>query len=44
MKPKLQNITLTRQEWLDALKVPTPYKNKKKYKRNAKHMRKGLDT
>jgi len=43
MKPKLENITLTRQEWLDALKVPTPHKNKKKYARKSKYPRKDLE-
>jgi len=48
MKPKLQNITLkevivTLQERWAATR-PNIFRNKKKYKRNAKHMRKGLDT
>ena len=33
----LKKIVLTRQEWLDALKMPTPVKNKKKYTRKEKH-------
>ena len=37
MNTKLQIVELTRQEWLDALRVPTPHRNKKKYKRKAKH-------
>ena len=31
---KLQKIKLTQHEWYDALKVPTPHRNKKKYYRN----------
>jgi|TARA_R100000081_G_C4813013_1_gene172628 hypothetical protein len=36
MKPKLQNVTLTRDEWLNALRVPSPYKSKKTYSRKEK--------
>jgi hypothetical protein len=38
---KLKEVTLTYQEWLDALRTPTPVRNKKKYKRKEKH--KGID-
>ena len=34
---KLKEVSLTLQEWLDALKVPTPHRNKKKYLRIKKH-------
>lgn len=34
---KLKMIELTLQEWFDGLKVPSPHRNKKKYKRNSKH-------
>jgi len=34
---KLKQITLTQHEWQDALKVPTPHRNKKKYRRKEKH-------
>lgn len=37
MEKTLKKITLTRQEWIDALRVPTPVKNKKKYNRKNKH-------
>ncbi len=36
MKPKLQKTILTREEWFNALKVPSPYKNKKTYSRKEK--------
>ncbi len=42
-KPKLKEQELTLQEWNDALRVPTPHKNKKKYTRKKKH-RKDLDS
>ena len=35
--PKLKQITLTQQEWQDALRNPTPHRNKKKYYRKVKH-------
>ena len=31
MKNKLKEIELTLQEWWNALKIPTPVRNKKKY-------------
>lgn len=34
---KLNKVTLTQHEWNDALKVPTPHRNKKKYYRKEKH-------
>ncbi len=40
MKKKLEKIILTRQEWLEALKMPTPIRNKKKYTRKSKHKNK----
>ena len=34
---KLKEIELTLHEWFDALKVPTPHRNKKKFYRKDKH-------
>lgn len=34
---KLKEVNLTLQEWLDALRMPTPVRNKKKYRRKKKH-------
>jgi len=34
---KLKEVKLTLQEWFDALCVPTPIRNKKKYRRKKKH-------
>lgn len=39
-KNKLRKVTLTYQEWLDAMRVPTPHRNKKKYNRKKKHKNK----
>ena len=39
-KKKLKEVTLTHQEWLLALRMPTPVKNKKKYTRKKKHVKK----
>lgn len=39
-KIKLEKINITLQEWFDALKVPSPYRNKKKYYRKDKHKKK----
>ena len=36
-KIKLQEVQLTLQDWHDALRMPTPHKNKKKYNRKKKH-------
>ena len=40
MKNKLKKIELTLQEWWNALKIPTPVRNKKKYTRKLKHKNK----
>lgn len=37
----LKEITLTQHEWNDAMKVPTPHRNKKKYYRKEKHKKNG---
>ena len=37
---KLKHIELTHQEWLNALRCPTPVRNKKKYRRKEKHKNK----
>ncbi len=42
MKKRLKQIELTLQEWFNAMRSPTPHKNKKRYNRKKKH-RKGLD-
>jgi|TARA_R110000765_G_scaffold227486_1_gene331353 hypothetical protein len=42
-KGKLKQIELTLQEWWDALKTPSPVKNKKKYTRKVKHRKKKYD-
>jgi len=34
---KLKQIVLTREEWQDAMKLPTPHRNKKRYYRKEKH-------
>jgi hypothetical protein len=34
---KLKQIILTQHEWNDAMKLPTPHRNKKKYYRKEKH-------
>ena len=36
MKNKLKQVELTLQDWWDALKTPSPTKNKKKYNRKIK--------
>mgnify|MGYP001445786586 CR=1 FL=1 len=33
----MKKIILTQREWYDAMKVPTPHRNKKKYTRKSKH-------
>ena len=33
----MEKTQLTRKEWNDALRVPTPHRNKKKYRRKEKH-------
>ena len=40
VKNKLKQVELTLQEWWNALKTPTPVKNKKKYNRKNKHKNK----
>ena len=42
-KKILKQIRLSRQEWNDALRIPTPIKNKKKYNRKNKHKNKGYE-
>ena len=37
----LKKITLTQHEWYDAMKLPTPHRNKKKYYRKEKHKKMG---
>ena len=40
MKNKLKQVELTLQDLWDALKTPSPTKNKKKYNRKTKHKNK----
>ena len=42
-KNQLKLVTLTYQEWMEALKMPTPIKNKKKYTRKEKHKNKSYE-
>ena len=42
-KKKLTKINFTLEEWFDALKVPTPHRNKKKYYKKRKHKGKNED-
>jgi len=37
----MKKIILTQHEWFDALKLPTPHRNKKKYYRKEKHKKSG---
>lgn len=37
----MKTTELTRQEWQDSLRVPTPHRNKKKYFRKEKHKKGG---
>lgn len=37
----LKQTELTRQEWQDSLRVPSPHRNKKKYFRKSKHKKGG---
>lgn len=39
MKNKVKQVELTQQEWQDALRMPTPHKNNKKYSRKGKNKR-----
>ena len=36
MKKQVKQIELTQHEWNDAMRVPAPYRNKKKYSRKGK--------
>jgi hypothetical protein len=38
---KLKPVVLTREEWQDAMKLPTPHRNKKQYYRKEKHKKSG---
>jgi len=40
---KLETVALTSQEWMEALVVPLPEKNKKKYIRKQKHKNKSYE-
>jgi hypothetical protein len=40
---KLEKVQLTQQEIWDGLRVPPPFKNKKKYIRKKKHPKKDLE-
>lgn len=40
---KLVKIALTLGEWFDALKVPAPYRNKRKYYKKTKHKGKSTE-
>tara|TARA_B100000963_G_scaffold211303_1_gene184151 strand:- start:344 stop:484 length:141 start_codon:yes stop_codon:yes gene_type:complete len=42
-KKTLKQIVLTFQEWKEALKMPTPVRNKKKYRRKLKHKNKSYE-
>ncbi len=42
-KPILKTVTLTYHEWREALKIPLPQKNKKKYTRKNKHKNKSYE-
>jgi hypothetical protein len=37
----MKKITLTQHEWYDAMKLPTPHRNRKKYRRKEKHKKNG---
>ena len=37
MMKKVKEIQLTQHEWNEAMRMPTPYRNKKKYFRKDKH-------
>ncbi len=40
---KLGEVQLTQEEWFDALKMPGPVRNRKKYTRKQKHPRKDVE-
>ncbi len=42
-KKNLKQIVLTLQEWKKALIMPTPVRNKKKYRRKTKHKNKSYE-
>jgi len=42
MEKNLKKTILTREEWINSLKMPTPVRNRKKYRRKTKHKNKGL--
>ena len=37
----MKKVILTQREWYDAMKSPTPHRNKKKYYRKEKHKKNG---
>lgn len=39
----LKKVVLTFQEWKEALVVPTPIRNRKKYRRKTKHKNKSYE-
>jgi len=44
MKKKIQKIQLTQHEWFEAMKMPTPHRNKKKFYRKDKHKGRSEET
>lgn len=42
-EPLLDKVILERELWNAALRVPPPYKNKKKYNRKTKHKQSNLE-
>ncbi len=39
----IRKVILTLEEWKNSLRVPTPVRNKKKYRRNNKHKNKSYE-
>jgi len=39
----MKKVQLTQHEWYNSMKVPSPHRNKKKYKRKGKHYGRRLD-
>jgi len=37
----MKKVQLTQHEWFDAMKLPTPHRNRKKYRRKEKHKKMG---
>ncbi len=37
----MKKVILTQNEWFEALKLPTPHRNRKKYRRKKKHKKNG---